>query len=126
MSNPEHVDTLLKGGIDAWNAWRARNPSTKPDLSGAHLERAILRAAMLSGTNLAGAHLEDANLFAARLGEADLTGACLRGATLTESNLYGAILRKAKLPYADGDHIDRDARVPYTDRFWPRLQRLPQ
>jgi hypothetical protein len=32
----------------------------------------------------------------------------------------------AKLPYADGDHIDRDARVPYTDRFWPRLQRLPQ
>jgi hypothetical protein len=30
----------------------------------------------------------------------------------------------ARLPYADGDHISRDARVPYTDRFWPRLQQL--
>lgn len=30
----------------------------------------------------------------------------------------------ATLPYADGDHIARDARVPYTDRFWDKVQRL--
>lgn len=30
----------------------------------------------------------------------------------------------ATLPYGDGDHISRDARVPYTDRFWPKLQAL--
>lgn len=30
----------------------------------------------------------------------------------------------ATLPYADGDHISRDARVPYTDRFWPKLEAL--
>lgn len=30
----------------------------------------------------------------------------------------------ARLPYADGDHISRDARIPYTDRFWPKLQTL--
>jgi hypothetical protein len=30
----------------------------------------------------------------------------------------------AKLPYGDGDHITRDARLPYTQRFWPKIQRL--
>jgi hypothetical protein len=30
----------------------------------------------------------------------------------------------ARLPYADGDHIAREARVPYTDRFWARVSRL--
>jgi hypothetical protein len=30
----------------------------------------------------------------------------------------------AQLPYGDGDHISRDARVPYTDRFWPKLRAL--
>lgn len=32
----------------------------------------------------------------------------------------------ASLPYADGDHISRDARVPYTDRFWPKLRALAE
>ena len=30
----------------------------------------------------------------------------------------------ARLPYADGDHIAREARTAYTDRFWTRVQRL--
>ena len=30
----------------------------------------------------------------------------------------------AQLPYADGDHVSRDARIPYTDHFWSKLQRL--
>jgi hypothetical protein len=30
----------------------------------------------------------------------------------------------AQMPYGDGDHISRDARVPYTDRFWPKLRAL--
>jgi hypothetical protein len=28
----------------------------------------------------------------------------------------------ARLPYADGDHVSRDAREPYTRNFWRRLQ----
>ncbi len=28
----------------------------------------------------------------------------------------------AALPYADGDHVAREARVPYTRRFWQKLQ----
>jgi hypothetical protein len=30
----------------------------------------------------------------------------------------------AKLSYGDGDHITRDARLPYTQRFWSKIQRL--
>ncbi len=30
----------------------------------------------------------------------------------------------AQLPYADGDHVARDARGPYTDLLWERLQDL--
>jgi hypothetical protein len=30
----------------------------------------------------------------------------------------------ARLPYADGDHVTRDARLPYTDRFWARVAAL--
>jgi len=32
----------------------------------------------------------------------------------------------ARLPYDDGDHVAREARVPYTDFFWQRLQAFEQ
>jgi hypothetical protein len=31
----------------------------------------------------------------------------------------------ARLPYEDGDHVAAEARIPYTNRFWERLQDLP-
>lgn len=30
----------------------------------------------------------------------------------------------ARLPYADGDHVAREARAPYTRRFWEKLRAL--
>jgi hypothetical protein len=33
MANDEHV-AMLKRGVDAWNAWRDKNPNIRPDLSG--------------------------------------------------------------------------------------------
>jgi hypothetical protein len=32
----------------------------------------------------------------------------------------------ARLEYADGDHVSRDARDPYTRRFWAKVQGLPR
>jgi hypothetical protein len=32
----------------------------------------------------------------------------------------------ARLPYGDGDHVAAEARIPYTERFWVRLQGLPR
>ena len=44
-----------------------------------------------------------------------------RGGALLDDNDDADL---ARIPYGDGDHIERDARVAYTDRFWPRLSRL--
>ena len=44
MANHEHV-AMLKKGVDAWNAWREKNPDIHPDLSGANLWWADLRGA---------------------------------------------------------------------------------
>jgi uncharacterized protein YjbI with pentapeptide repeats len=94
MANPEHLE-ILKQGIDVWNAWRAREPLIRPDLSAASLSEANLSGANLSGADLGGANLEGTNL-----SEADLSVANLRGANL-RANLSGANLRGADLEGAD-------------------------
>jgi uncharacterized protein YjbI with pentapeptide repeats len=115
MANPDHLN-MLQQGVDAWNAWRERNRSITPDLSGANLARAhlseanlnhaILSAADLSGANLFLAKLRVVNLSAANLSDADLREADLREAdlawaNLSEANLYEARLSEANLYRAD-------------------------
>jgi hypothetical protein len=87
MANSEHIE-LLRRGVDAWNAWRKKEPATVPDLAHAKLSTAHLRGAALNG----------ANLRAADLSSADLRGAILKGAVL-----FAAILRQA-------DHSDPTPR----------------
>ena len=41
MANEEHV-ALLRQGVNVWNAWREKEPSIRPDLSGANLTEANL------------------------------------------------------------------------------------
>ncbi len=106
MANPKHLE-LLQQGVDAWNAWREKEPSIRPDLTGAELFRAKLgkanlRWADLSGANLLGADLGEANLRDANLNRADLSqaflaGADLRGADLREGMLVNACLTGADL-----------------------------
>src|SRR5918995_571818 len=123
MANANHLEQLLQG-VDAWNAWRQKEPALAPDLSGANLRganlgrsnlsRTDLSAAKLMETNLAGANLSGANLGRANLsganlsavttsfGSADLSGADLAEANvgkanLTDANLSGANLNRANL-----------------------------
>jgi TIR domain/Pentapeptide repeats (8 copies) len=115
MANDEHV-AILKKGVDAWNAWRAKNLNVRPDLTGAKLiearlnganlsramlevadlHRAVLEVANLSEANLAGADLSGANLAGA-----DLSGASLTAAHLDDANLSGAILIRTNFHGAD-------------------------
>jgi uncharacterized protein YjbI with pentapeptide repeats len=81
MARTDHLDQLLQG-VDAWNAWRQKEPSLKPDLSGADL----------AGANLGGANFSHTDLVGAKLTEANLAGANLSGATLGRANLSGANL----------------------------------
>ena len=87
MANQEHV-RLLSIGVSAFNAWRAENPTTIPDLNGVdlshrNLRRANLAKAILNGANFSGAILTDANFTGANLYKADFTGTDLTGANLT-------------------------------------------
>ena len=100
MANQEHLE-LLRQGVEAWNAWRAKEPSVRPDLSGADLSGANLSEANLSGANLSGADLSGADLSGANLSEADLSGANLSGANLSGANLSEANLSGANLSEAD-------------------------
>jgi uncharacterized protein YjbI with pentapeptide repeats len=95
MANDEHV-ALLKQGVDAWKAWRDKNPDIRPDLS-----RADLREALLVEAFLGEADLQKADLSGADLGGADLGGADLRGADLSEAKLNEARLSEAKLSRAN-------------------------
>ena len=105
MANPEH-EAELKEGVEAWNAWQARNPYIQPDirnanLSGANLREVNLREANLSDANLSGANLGKANLSGANLREANLSDANLSGANLSGANLGKANLSGADLKWAN-------------------------
>lgn len=67
MANEKHVE-LLQQGIGAWNAWREKEPETKPDLREVNLSGANLSKAMLSDANLNKANLSEANLSCTGLG----------------------------------------------------------
>uniref|UniRef100_A0A6M3LNQ1 Pentapeptide repeat-containing protein n=1 Tax=viral metagenome TaxID=1070528 RepID=A0A6M3LNQ1_9ZZZZ len=93
--NQQHYNTLMNGVV-AWNSWRAKNPTERPDLRGADLGETDLRGADLRWADLSRADLNGANL-----GGADLTGADLNGANLTVANLGGADLSRADLSKAN-------------------------
>jgi hypothetical protein len=96
MANEDHV-ARLKQGVKAWNAWRRKNKTVVPDLSGAKLVAKILSDANLRGANLSGAELIGVFLFGVDLRDADLRDAKLIGANLYGANLGGADLSGAAL-----------------------------
>jgi uncharacterized protein YjbI with pentapeptide repeats len=83
---------LLMRDVDAWNRWRADNPTVKPDLS-----YAVMRAANLPMANLSWAQLREADLVLANLRGADLRHADLRGANLVGARLLGVDLAQANI-----------------------------
>jgi hypothetical protein len=100
MADPDHLNVLVQG-VDAWNAWRKREPSITPDLSWANLIEANLSRANLSGADFIGANLSRANLSGAYLSGAALFQANLRGANLRGADLRGASLVEVDITDAD-------------------------
>ena len=83
---------VLKQGVRAWNAWRARQPEAAVDLS-----HGGLRSLALDGADLSGADLRDADLRGADLSSASLVSARLEGANLFKTIIDGADLTEADL-----------------------------
>lgn len=95
MANREHLKKI-KEGVDAWNAWRTKNPDIVPNLS-----KATLRDIDLSGVNLKEANLRQVDFSLANLNEADLAGAKLGLANMSAASLNGADLREADLTWTN-------------------------
>jgi hypothetical protein len=131
VANPEHLE-LLRQGVDGWNAWRKKEVSIVPDLSGANLREvhhwganlvtanltqadlteADLRESDLSEANLRWANLSGANLRWANFSQADLSEANLRGVSFSGANLRFAIMRGANL---------REAKLGGANLSWANL-----
>ena len=107
MSSPSHAEILRRGPL-AWNAWRAQNPSERPDLARVTLKLSERQWGPMHGgpINFKSAILPDvslrfASLLDADLQAADLTRADLIHARLNRANLKNAILKDAVLDHAD-------------------------
>lgn len=61
MANPEHVE-IVKQGAEAVERWRAENPDTCLDLSGAELSLAEYHESFLANADLTGATLSDTDV----------------------------------------------------------------
>lgn len=64
MAEPHQLE-VLRQGVNAWNQWRAANPSVIVDLSYARLGNAVLRGARLDCALLCHADLHGADLVTA-------------------------------------------------------------
>ncbi|MBI4401230.1 MAG: pentapeptide repeat-containing protein [Nitrospirae bacterium] len=101
----------------------------RANLSGAHLEGAILSEVRLEEANLAGINLEEAILREARLEHSNLTEANLQGAFLLNTSFKGARLRNANLQgaFLGGTRFDEADLLgaDFTDAFgltWEQIQ----
>lgn len=87
----EELLAFLRQGVEAWNAWRDKHPSVRPDLSRGNLR----------GMNLYEVNLRWADLTEAKLQKVNLMGADLTGAKLRKANLTGTFLQDATIKFAD-------------------------
>ena len=100
---------LLGQGAEAWNAWRAGNPSVEIHLAGARLDDRDLRGIDLSGaslerTSFAGSDLRGANFSRAHARAALFPGAKLAGANFCDSDLRNASFFEANAANARFEH----------------------
>jgi hypothetical protein len=103
MANDDHI-AQLKKGVDAWNAWREKNPDIRPG-------RANLSSAKLGGANLSGTNLENATLVDTDLTNADLTGCRIYGASawslkLKKTKQQDLVITPANEPAITVDNIE--------------------
>ena len=89
------------------------------NLSGAHLEGAVLLGAYLEGTNFYDAHLEGAVLLGAHLRRANFRDAHLEGASL----VHAIGLTYEQLCEAYGDGKTRLPEIITRPEHWPPLDR---
>jgi uncharacterized protein YjbI with pentapeptide repeats len=110
MAEREQVE-ILRQGMLAWNLWRDKFPTIRPNLSGESFRGMDLGALNFVAVNLSMADLEEvdltkadlrgANFYQANLRQADLSGAMLGGANCELADLSRASLAMADLSFTN-------------------------
>ena len=111
VANPGHL-ALLRQGVEVWNAWRAQEPSVRPDLKEAYLRMANLRTAGQAELDHHGKRTLLAPLGGARKLER------VRCSSLVDWPVYPRLRRimegSAWARNSDGGHRSRWASAPTT------------
>jgi uncharacterized protein YjbI with pentapeptide repeats len=106
MANPEHLQ-ILQQGVEAWNAWRRKNESIKPDLRDAIFVPSTLALGDFTGANFTGAILVGTRFrLPIPLCLADFTDAHLSHADFAMNDLTGANFTRAYLERTDFTESD--------------------
>ena len=114
MANQDHV-SILKQGVDTWNAWRGKEADLRPDLNGEDFSYEDLTGINFSGMDfsydlfdsamLVQADFSRANLWHTNFCDADLREASFNSANLSCAALYGASLQRADFENTDMSEI---------------------
>ena len=130
MANKEHLDLLLKGGVNKWNAWQLEQRKRRlkrrvtPDFVGADLTLRNLRYANFTGANLYNCNAFSANLRDARFEFSLLESAKSTRADLRKADFFRADMVDANLCEADlRDSILMEANLSGADLSRARLHR---
>ena len=108
--------TLFRQGVNAWNSWRAKNPTENPVfddvdvgeflLTGTYLNGINLNFVSFNGGDLSRAYLNEAKLRGVTFRKTNLSGAHLIEADFREADLQGVVLRNAYLMGVDFSEAD--------------------
>ncbi|MEM8637956.1 MAG: pentapeptide repeat-containing protein [Cyanobacteria bacterium P01_G01_bin.54] len=115
MSNPEHVEWLLKGAAE-WNLWRRKNLEIKPDLQAADLSWQNLSDCDLTQADLSHANLQATHVLGANLTQANLTGACIQDWNINADTILDNVV--CDYVYLKSEQQERRPRNP-SIRFAP-------
>jgi uncharacterized protein YjbI with pentapeptide repeats len=100
---------VLEAGVDAWNAWRAKNPRVEVQLASEKLNGRDLKGINLSGANLERANFSGSDLTNANFSKAHACSALFPKARVASANFGNCDLRDASFfeAYAAGANFDR-------------------
>ncbi len=96
MADEEHLE-LVRGGVEALNAFTKEHADVSLDLREADLRGMDLRNARIQGARLGGANLEGCDLRDARFNSSDMRGCNLRNADLRNTSMHRVVLTGADL-----------------------------
>ena len=105
MAKDEHL-AIIKKSVSEWNAWRQKELTVYPDLSGVNFGAAKLNEVDFAYVDLSQASFDGGQLSRAECFHAKLHGVSGKRANLSQSYFRDSVLNYANFTESDASHID--------------------